>query len=237
MSKKPIVVFVAMMMLSALAIVAKADSPTQPSTKFYSSENKKYVFVMLLSDDELELLRSLTDFRRKELQKSNLSELKKKKLDASILSEYLKEKGLREKYKRTGLYLRGDPQKLVWAAEWTFDEYIFGGDIKVANDGIHLVQLNGWIRRNLQRNAPDFGQEVLCFISSGKKIRSYKAGQIVSENEKLEETGSGYFWNQARSILNNGTHTFTIRKVNGDRLIFDVETGNLISGQIPERNI
>ena len=230
MKKAPIIIFTTISILF-FSVVCNADSPIRPKSRFYSSQNGKFVFVLLISDSELEVLRNLLEFDKKNLQNSSVPPHKRKGIEAKLDTEFLRELKLRERYRTSGLFWRGNPQKLLWSYDWKYGQLILGGDIKVANDGIHLVQKNGWISRKPYENEPDWNQEVLSFISSGKKIRSYRAGDLVLKNEKLEGTASGYYWNRGDGYLNNKNNTFTIRKVNGEKLTFSTNTGDLISGK------
>lgn len=215
--------------------IVKADDLPRPKSKLYTSENRQFVFVLLLTDSELNTLKNLIDFDKKNLDSLNLSTQKKKKLESEIMEELIKEEELRKKYQKSGLYERGNPQSLIWSYDWQFDDYIFGGNIQIANDAKHLVQKNGWIKRRFQENSPDWEQEILCFVVSGKKIRSYKAKDLIFQNEKFEATTSGYYWNRDNGSINNKNKTFSIRKVNGENLIFNFENGDLIEGKIPLR--
>lgn len=235
MIKKSVFIVCITFVFLVFSVVCKADNPPRPESKFYTSENKKFTFVLLLSESQLNILKDLIEFDIKNLQGLNIPVQKKVRLEADIYKELTKEEKLKEKYQKSGLYLNGNPQKLVWAYDWQFDEYLFGGDIKVANDGIHLVQKNGWIRRKFQENAPDWEQEIICFVNSGSKIRSYKTEDLISEDEKIEATASGFYWNRDNGYINNENKTFTIKKVDGKNLIFNIETGDLISGEIPRK--
>jgi hypothetical protein len=71
-------------------------------------------------------------------------------------------------------------------------------------------------------------------VASGKKIRSYKAKDLIFKDE-VEKTVSGFYWSRDDGSVNNKNNTFTIKKINGEKLIFNFKNGDLVEGKIPSK--
>jgi hypothetical protein len=178
------------------------------------------VFVLLITDRQLNGLEE-----RAELDKQSIADhpdsRNKKRLVASIEKDYLRELKLRQTYKTSGLFSQGSPDKFLWAYSGGFD-FMWAGDIKVANDGVHVVFVNGWIPAS---------RTVLEFIRSGHETRSYRSDDFVT-HDQTRKTVHGEYWSGSKAVLVEKNRTLLITKVNGSKLEFDLKDGSLKRGKL-----
>jgi len=204
--------------------ICKADNPTPPRSRFYKSENGKYVFALLLNDSQLGEVKAQAEFDMQSI-KDQPNSAQKRRMVGVIEANYRRELKLRGEYKTSGLFLGGNPNKLLWAYNGDM-VFLWAGDIKVANDGVHVVLINGWISED---------RVAICFVASGKTIRSYTVGDLVAPNEKVRETVHGNYWSSGPGLLNNRSGTFSVKRVLGDSITFDIKTGNKFRGRLPRK--
>ena len=120
---------------------------------------------------------------------------------------------LRRTYKESGLYRTDGTADPLWTVDW----YCSG--VKVLSDGVHLVRLTSW--------ASD-GEEAVAFFARGRKIRSY----TVEELMLFPALKSGPFWTD-ESSLDDSNARYEISTVLGERYVFDVTTGAILSSYSP----
>lgn len=146
------------------------------------------------------------------------------------------------KYSRSGLYLNGNSSQPIWAVDWA--AYVF-----LPSDGVHVVRKGKWAQIG------NYDEEAITFFAQGKPIKTYRVRDLVDFPWLLPRTTSHYEWQKQIStlpvtlktldgaevpfqpgiIFDEIAHTMTLETLQGDKFIFDVETGKIISSRRPVR--
>lgn len=176
-----------LLLLAAPAILAAPLEPPCPYT--VESEDKKQIFVMLTAPVEGEC-------------------------GARSPSEAEARKALRTKYRQSGLYENGDPEKL----RWTIDEDWSYPNVFVANDGVHVVLIATFGR--------DSSAEAFRIHQNGKMLRKYTIGELVRDKSALRFMHSTVLWSKNMS-LNDRTSRFNLETVDGIKYEIDLSTGEI----------
>jgi hypothetical protein len=127
---------------------------------------------------------------------------------------------LRARYRTSGLYSNDGSTTPLWAVDW----YAYA--VLVPSDGIHLIRLGPW--------AENGSTEALTFFAEGKKINSYRVGQLVDTTFTLPHTASHFTWMKSITV-DDASRTATVTTLNGDRYVIDFATGSIISARRPMR--
>lgn len=130
------------------------------------------------------------------------------------------EASIRAKYSQAGLFKNDGSTTPLWTVDW----YSFS--VELSSDGQHLVQYGPWAWSD------NYDELALAFHENGKLLTGYSVSDLVANPSDLPHTVSHYFWlkdasfDDARSELLIETHT-------GEKYVFDVRTGQVISGSTP----
>lgn len=216
-----------------------ADTPVVPWSKVISSSNKKFKLVLLSpkSEEQVDYVTRLREFWRKGGIPSEWIPEEEKKLQKEIDQE----REIRNKFPESGLYVSSDVPQLLWK----IDLYDIDSWYLVANDGDHLVVVKDEILgikeeksiegnphvKEIVKSVPDMSQVVLSFYSLGSPIRSYKATELTEENGLSRTVSYDFRWNDTR-VLNEEEMTVLITKKDGQSVLFDYRTGDLIAGEL-----
>lgn len=219
--------------------LAKADSPATPWSQVIPSSSGKYVLVLIspnVKEQEEYISRSREFWRKGGISVADVPAAEK-----ALQEEIDKEAAIRRKYSESGLYTTGKIPKLLWK----IDLYDMKSWIKVSDDGEHIIvgkwaipseieeeplEYNPEIRK-VVRVFPKMEEIVLTFYSFGNLLRSYKASDLTSVDENLQQnTNNEFAWSE-EGVLDEKTKTLSITKKSGEKLIFDMN-GNLLSGKL-----
>lgn len=154
-----------------------------------------------------------------------------------------------DKYKQSGMYLNDGSIKPLWTVDWH-------GRIFLPNDGHHVIRLG-----KLDYTAT-YREEAFSFLYDGSELKTYRTKDLISFPYLLPHTynrdygviysrldprlpndgvlmkidnGEGYPLNNGVEI-DNENNTVLMESFHGDRYLFDLQTGNLISSNRPARS-
>lgn len=234
---------VSLIAIFCICSLARADSPATPWSQVIPSSNGKYVLVLIspkVKEQEEYIFQSREFWRKGGIPAENVPEAEK-----ALQTEIDKEADIRKKYLESGLYTTGKSPKLLWKTD-LFDMKV---RIKVSDDGEHIITIKDRIApifeeapleynpevKKVNKVYPNMEETVLTFYSFGKPIRSYKASDLTATDENLQrDTSSNFIWTN-EEVPSEKTKTLSITKKNGEKLIFDIITGNLLSGKLPNQ--
>lgn len=179
------------------------------------SGNGRYLFVML-SPDEPQQLDKYVAWLRDGWAESGLEPQDIADADRHVRAEIRREKRLRRTYQASGLYRNNGSTKPLWTVPW----YDAANSIRVASDGVHLVRhaFLAW----------DRSETAVTFYAHGRPLRSYRVSDLLRSNDSIVNTSANAFrW--AESVqLNDKTRTLTVMKLNGERTVFNIATGEKV---------
>lgn len=151
-------------------------------------------------------------------------------------------------YHQSGMYLNDGSTTPLWTVDWY-------GRIYLPNGGEYVIRRGGWARYS-----GSYREEALTFIAHGEVLKTYAARDLVDFPWLLPHTVSHYVWedncfNQGyeddvvlkaygTEFPNNAAARFTadgkqvvVASALGDRLSFDLASGNVISASHPSRYV
>jgi hypothetical protein len=186
------------------ASAADPPDPLYPVTYSTPSPNEQFLFVMLApqSDDP------------------------KKPADNT---SYARE--LRTKYPASGLYRNDGSTTPLWTADW----YAYA--VYPADDGVHLVREDSPARATAgpiaKRPPEEKVQEqldgpALSFLANGKVLKTYSVRELIAKPEDLPNSVTHVLWNAGLVLTRDGKR-FVLMTQDAQQIIFDPETGNIIS--------
>ncbi len=229
-----------LIMIFFVASSASGDSPPPPWSEIVTSNNGAYNLV-LISPKVKELERYVAQ-TREFWRKGGIDPEGVPEAEAALQEEIDAEEAIRKKYAESGLYTAEKSPKLLWR----FDVCDMRNSVKVSNDGEHIVvstdTISGILKEKPIENNPEISEVisvkpnleeiVLTFYSSGKLIRSYKARELVSTEESMRRTAANNFHWSDQGVLEENERNFVLTNKNNEKLVFDITTGNLISGKL-----
>ncbi|HEX8231501.1 MAG TPA: hypothetical protein VF826_19640 [Chloroflexia bacterium] len=127
---------------------------------------------------------------------------------------------IRAKYPQAGLYKNDGSTTPLWTIDW----YSFG--VELSSDGQHLVQYGSWPWKG------DYDELALAFHESGKPRTQYSVADLVTFPWTLPSSVSHYRWLK-HSSFDDAKAQLHIETENGEKYVFDVRTGQVVSGTIP----
>ncbi len=125
-------------------------------------------------------------------------------------------KALREKYKSSGVYENGDPERPLW----TFNEEWWLVGAHVANDGSHVVQTGSFGR--------DPSVTAFSIYKNGKILRTFKVNEFVRDESAIRYTTSTIQWSK-KLYLDDRNSTFNVETNDGLSYSIDLTTGKILS--------
>ena len=155
-----------------------------------------------------------------------------------------------DKYEKSGMYLNDGSTVPLWTVDWKQRVYL-------PNDGKHVV------RHGRLKYSATYREEAFTFIAEGKVLKTYETKDLIafpwllphSSNGygfhsapldpdllndgvlmKVDKYGKGYPLNSG-AVIDNEKQTMQIETSHGDKYIFDLNTGNIISSGRPSRNL
>lgn len=185
-----------------------ADEPALPTSYTHVSADGRFVFVMLSGRSVEEEARFYRD------EDQAVTELRE----------------LRRVYAQSGLYRNDGSADPLWTVDW------YANQVEVASDGVHLVRHGPWPWYSDSPFGPvqpaDLGQEAVSFFASGKLLRTYTIGALVSHPDRLQRSVSHFEWWESGS-LNDTSLEYTLATKDGNTFVFDLTTGATVSIQRP----
>jgi hypothetical protein len=127
---------------------------------------------------------------------------------------------LKSKYQTSGLYLNDGSTVALWSVDW------YRPNIYPDSDGVHAFSLTE------QPSAAN--DEALAFFEKGKLVHSYKAADLVDFVWRLPHSFSHFSW-IAQSDSDEKNQKFSLTTLHGDRYVFDLRTGAIVSSRRPTR--
>lgn len=127
---------------------------------------------------------------------------------------------VRRLYERSGMYRNDGSADPLWTVDW----YAHG--VYLTRDGVHLIRPGPWAWLNKDRK-PDLDVDAVTFFANGRPLRAYRVGELVDDPGRVERSVSHYRW--AREGRVSGEFEYTITTTDGNRFVFDVRTGEVVS--------
>jgi hypothetical protein len=121
---------------------------------------------------------------------------------------------IRRTYKVSGLYRNDGSTEPIWTVDW------YAHTVDVAADGVHLVRHGPW--------ASSWMDEALTFFANGKELRSYRVKDLVDFPILMPHSVSHFEW-EAFARQDDPKLEYEIRTLHGERYVFDMATGEMIS--------
>lgn len=126
---------------------------------------------------------------------------------------------LSKKYPISGLYVNDSSVKPLWSLPSDF----CCSRVDILSNAKNLISWNAWPADN-----GTFDQTVAWFFENGREIRNYKIRQLVDNPEHLRHSVSHYRWID-RTEVDDRLNRITLRTLNGQIIVFDGTTGEVIS--------
>ncbi|HJZ56558.1 MAG TPA: hypothetical protein VKE74_16450, partial [Gemmataceae bacterium] len=127
---------------------------------------------------------------------------------------------IRRTYTQSGMYRNDGSTEPLWTVDW----YAYG--VHLTSDGVHLIRPGGWGRLRADMT-PDFDSEAVSFFANGRLLRTYRIGELVDDLDPFERSASHFRWQQEGRV--GGEFAYTITTLDGNRFVFDVRTGEIVS--------
>jgi hypothetical protein len=121
---------------------------------------------------------------------------------------------IRRTYEKSGLYRNDGSADPLWTVNW------YAHSVQIASDGIHLVRHGPW--------PMSLDDEAVSFFANGQLIRSYKIKELVSLPFLLPHSVSHFEWVDSEGFDDRELR-YCVTTKDGNRFLFDVETGELVS--------
>ncbi len=131
-------------------------------------------------------------------------------------------KEIRRSYPRSGMYRTDGSKEPIWTVDWYADV------VDVTADGDHVVRHGPWAEFNDDRR-PDLSFEAVSFFARGQLLRTYAVRELVDNPASLSRSVSHYWWERTGRI--SGPWEYTMQTGDGNRFVFDVRTGEIVSQQ------
>jgi hypothetical protein len=121
---------------------------------------------------------------------------------------------IRRTYRQSGLYRNDGSRVPLWTVDWYAD------GVYVAPDGIHLVRFGPW--------PVSLDEEAVSFFANGRLLHSYQIDELVDDPRQLPHSVSHFQWCKD-SHFDDQRLEYTAWTHDGNRVVFDVRTGEIIS--------
>jgi hypothetical protein len=127
---------------------------------------------------------------------------------------------VRRTYTRSGMYRNDGSTDPLWTVDW----YAYGVDL--TPDGVHLIRPGPWARL-LDDRTPDLDCEAVSFFANGRLIRTYHIRELVDDPGRFKRSVSHFSWREEGRV--SGEFEYTITTRDGNRFVFDIRTGAVVS--------
>jgi len=193
---------------------ARADQESTPYDYAIITADKKYIFVMLIPDEEImqawEYLNEEPTFYETRIFDTEIS--MKQYWDA------IQEKfSLRTKYPCSGLYKNDGSTTPIWTVNWYGFVYLF-------SDGEHLIRRGPWNRSWEPGRDSYLDGLAVAFYKNGYEVTKYSVGDLVKDTDAIRFSVSHYQWKEEERFdietgllfiktLDHQEYTFDIREM------------------------
>lgn len=142
--------------------------------------------------------------------------------DTYWLDEEAKARRLKilQTYPQSGLYRNDGSTEPIWSVDW------YSMSVDVSSDGVHLIRRGPW--------ATSIADDAVSFYASGELLQRYRIRNLVDNPFLLEFTVSHFFWSSNREF-DEARLEYMIETIDGNRFVFDVRTGEIVSASRPSR--
>jgi hypothetical protein len=127
---------------------------------------------------------------------------------------------VRRTYTRSGMYLNDGSTEPLWTVDW----YAHG--VHLTPDGVHLIRPGPWAGLRADKT-PDLDWEAVSFFANGRLVRTYRIGELIGNAARLERSVSHFRWQKEGQV--SGEFEYTITTLDGNRFVFDVRAGEIVS--------
>jgi hypothetical protein len=133
---------------------------------------------------------------------------------------------LRRTYAHSGMYRNDGSAEPLWTVDW------YASGVVVSSDGSHLIRYGEWATTAAQDwstpSGQDLEQPAVSFYANGQLLRTYPAGELIDVPSWLPRSASHFEWLNKASLDDAGLE-FSLTTLDGNRFVFDVPTGQIIS--------
>jgi hypothetical protein len=154
-----------------------------------------------------------------------------------------------DKYEKSGMYLNDGSTAPLWTVDWKRRVYL-------PNDGKHVVRLGS------SHYSATYREEAFTFLAAGNILKTYKVNDLIAFPWLLPHSSNGYDFHRAPldpdlpndgvllkvdngkgyplnsgAVIDNEKQTIKIETYHGDKYLFDLNTGSIISSERPSRNL
>jgi hypothetical protein len=133
------------------------------------------------------------------------------------VGEVYKDEEIRRTYAQSGLYRNDGSTTPLWTVDW----YAYGA--AVSSDGQHLVRYG--------YRAGNTGGLAFAFYEEGRQIAVYRKDQLLLFPPPLPYSALNVNWVEETSF-DDQQGLFTIKTLEGAQYVFDMATGQAISGTV-----
>ena len=129
---------------------------------------------------------------------------------------------IRNSYLLSGLYRNNTARELLWRV----NKYYYPHDVIITSNGVNWIDPS-W-------NCSDREEEVIHFFANGKRLRTWRVDDLVSASWELRREHGPYktwFRWAKEHVLDEDRGTFAVVTDEGNRLVFDIRTGEMIEGR------
>lgn len=154
-----------------------------------------------------------------------------------------------DKYPQSGMYPNDGSTTPLWTVDWKQRIYL-------PNDGKHIVRLGS------SHYSATYREEAFTFLAEGTILKTYETKDLIAFPWLLPHSSNGYGFHRAPldpdlpndgvlmkvdngkgyplnsgAVIDNEKQTIEIETYHGDKYLFDLNTGNIISSERPSRNL
>jgi hypothetical protein len=127
---------------------------------------------------------------------------------------------IRRVYNRSGLYRTDGSTEPLWTVSW------YAHSVEVASDGVHLIRHGPW--------ASSTREEAFSFFANGKLLWAWQINELVDVPALLPHSVSHFQWRN-EDQFDDAKLEYTVSTLDGNRFVFDVRSGNVVSQSRPIR--
>lgn len=201
---------------------AQADKEATPFDYAIITEDKKYIFVMLVPDEEImrswDFLGEEPTFYRTRVFQTEISYEQYREADRETFF-------LRNKYPCSGLYKNDGSIIPIWTVDWYGSVYLLG-------DGEHLIRRGPWHRTWESGKDTQFDGLAVAFYKNGIEAAKYSVDDLVKDKEAIKYSVSHYEW-RIKQEFDKVTGLLYIETVDHLAYTFDIQK---VSETIHERH-
>lgn len=133
---------------------------------------------------------------------------------------------IRRVYNRSGMYRNDGSTKPLWTVDW------YAHSVDLFPDGVHLIRHGPWAWLRDART-PDLEVEAVSFFANGQLLRTYRVNELIDDPSRVRKSVSHYQWQEDGLV--SGEFEYSISTLDGNRFVFDVRTGELITASRENR--